>query len=239
MELINYPTPRRERRAVDNGNTDVAAIGIVHNERGRSLSREDQGGRHHRDGGARHSPLPLPSLSLLLPLRLFLVRRLVVALMPPHLILSTLSLPLHAQPRPIEALLPLVHWRLSSRLPLVCRLVVTSPRASALCHLSLRSRHTHPSLTPPLCSRQLVVTSHLFAPPPPLHAPPPHNWLCCRRCQCTSVNAQASLPSSRLRLSPLSQVVKLALSPSSSITIVIVSIWRHSKWCALCFVLIG
>ena len=195
-----------------------------------------------RDGGARHSPLPLPSPSLLLPLRSFLVRRLVVALMPPHLILSTLPLPLHAQPRPIEALLPLVHWRLSSCLPLVCRLVVASPRASALCHLLSRSRHTHPSLTPPLCSRQLGVTSHLFAPPPPLHAPPPHGWLCCRRCRCTglvAVNAQTSLPSSRLQLSPSLQVVELVLSPSSSITIVVVSIWRHSKWCALCFVLVG
>ena len=45
MELINYPTPRRERRAADNGDTTVAAIGVVRNERGRSLSPEDQGGR--------------------------------------------------------------------------------------------------------------------------------------------------------------------------------------------------
>ena len=44
MELINYPIPRRERRAADDGNTAVAAIGVVRNERGRSLSREDQGG---------------------------------------------------------------------------------------------------------------------------------------------------------------------------------------------------
>ena len=44
MELINCPTPRRERRAADDGNTAVATIGIVRNERGRSLSREDQGG---------------------------------------------------------------------------------------------------------------------------------------------------------------------------------------------------
>ncbi len=162
-------------------------------------------------------------------------------MLPPHLILSTLPLPLHAQPRPIEALSPLVHWRLSSHLPLVCRLVVASPRASALCHLLSRSCHTHRSLTPPLCSRQLVVTSHLFAPPPPLHVPLPHDWLCCRHCQCTAVNAQASLPLSRLQLSPLLQVVELALSPSLSITIVIVIvlIWQHSKWCALCFVLVG
>ena len=45
MELINYPTPRRERRTADDGDTAVAAIGVVRNERGRSLSRDDQGGR--------------------------------------------------------------------------------------------------------------------------------------------------------------------------------------------------
>ena len=45
MELINYPTPRHERRAADNGDTDVAAIGVVRNERGQSLSREDQDSR--------------------------------------------------------------------------------------------------------------------------------------------------------------------------------------------------
>jgi hypothetical protein len=55
-------------------------------------------------------------------------------------------------------------------------------RASASRHLSSCSRRTHPSSTPPLCSCQLVVVSHLFAPPPPLHAPPPHDWLYrCRR----------------------------------------------------------
>jgi hypothetical protein len=56
MELINYPTPRRKRRAADNGNTNVAAIGVVRNERGRSLSHEDQGGRRQvPDGSARDS----------------------------------------------------------------------------------------------------------------------------------------------------------------------------------------
>jgi hypothetical protein len=56
MELINYPTPCRERRAADNGDTDVAAIGVVRNERGRSLSREDQGSRRQfPDGSARDS----------------------------------------------------------------------------------------------------------------------------------------------------------------------------------------
>ena len=56
MELINYPTSRRERRAADNGDTDVAAIGVVRNEHGQSLSREDQGGRRQvPDGSARDS----------------------------------------------------------------------------------------------------------------------------------------------------------------------------------------
>ena len=56
MESINYPTPRHERRAADNNDTDVAAIGIIHNERGRSLSRKDQGGRRQvPDGSARDS----------------------------------------------------------------------------------------------------------------------------------------------------------------------------------------
>ena len=45
MELINYPTPRRERRTADDGDTAVAANGVVRDERGRSLGREDQGGR--------------------------------------------------------------------------------------------------------------------------------------------------------------------------------------------------
>ena len=46
MELINYPTPRRKRHATDDGDTAVAAIGVIHNERDHSLIREDQGGRH-------------------------------------------------------------------------------------------------------------------------------------------------------------------------------------------------
>ncbi len=45
MELIYYPAPHRERRAANDGDTAVAAIGVVRNERGRSLSREGQGGR--------------------------------------------------------------------------------------------------------------------------------------------------------------------------------------------------
>ena len=50
MELINDPTPRHERRAADNGDTDVAAIGDVRNERGH------QGGRRQvPDGSTRDS----------------------------------------------------------------------------------------------------------------------------------------------------------------------------------------
>jgi hypothetical protein len=94
---------------------------------------------------------------------------------------------LNAQPLPIEAPLPLVRWHFSFRLPLVRRLVVASTSASALRHLLSCSRRTHLSSTPPLCSRQLVVVSHLFAPPPPLDAPPPHNWLCHRRRRCAGV----------------------------------------------------
>ena len=56
MELLNYPTPRHERRAADNGDSDVAAIGVVRNERGRSLSHEDQGSRCQvPDGSAQDS----------------------------------------------------------------------------------------------------------------------------------------------------------------------------------------
>ena len=84
-------------------------------------------------------------------------------------------------------------------------------RASALHHLLLRCRLTHPSSTPLLCSRQLVVASHLFAPPLPLDAPPPDNWLChCRHryAGVVAVDVQTSLPLSRLRLLPSSLVVK-------------------------------
>jgi hypothetical protein len=45
MELIYYPAPRCKKHAADDGDTAVAAIGVVRNERGRSLSREGQGGR--------------------------------------------------------------------------------------------------------------------------------------------------------------------------------------------------
>ena len=44
MELIYYPAPRRKRRAADDGDTAVAAIGVIHIERGRSLSHKGQWG---------------------------------------------------------------------------------------------------------------------------------------------------------------------------------------------------
>jgi hypothetical protein len=44
MELTYYPAPCRKRRAADNGDTAVAAIGVIRNERGPSLSRKGQGG---------------------------------------------------------------------------------------------------------------------------------------------------------------------------------------------------
>jgi hypothetical protein len=46
--------------------------------------------------------------------------------------------------------------------------------ASTLHRLSSHSRLSRPSSTPPLCSRRLVVVSHLVAPLPPLDAPPAH-----------------------------------------------------------------
>jgi hypothetical protein len=44
MELIYYPAPHHERRAANDSDTAVAAISIVRNERGRSLSRKGKGG---------------------------------------------------------------------------------------------------------------------------------------------------------------------------------------------------
>ena len=98
-----------------------------------SAGRTKAAAAKSQDGGARHFLLPslLPLLSP--PPRLSLVCRLVVASMPPPLVLSTLPLPINAQPWPLEAPLPLVCWRLSSHLPLVCRLVVVLPVVACLC----------------------------------------------------------------------------------------------------------
>ena len=41
MDLIYYSAPHCERRNADNGCATIAAIGIVHHEYGRSLSRKD------------------------------------------------------------------------------------------------------------------------------------------------------------------------------------------------------
>ena len=102
------------------------------------------------DGGVWHSPLPLPSPSLLPPLRKSLIRRLVVVLMPPPLILSTLPPPLLRPPS------PLVCWRLPSRLSLVRRLVVASPVVACLCLASaFVAQLPHTSILDP---------SSLFAP---------------------------------------------------------------------------
>ena len=128
--------------------------------------------------------------------------------MPPPLILSTLPPPLNAQPWPIEAPLPLVRWRFSSHLPLVRRLVVASTSASASRHLLSRSRRgVYPR---PL---RFVRAS----------------WLLCRissqrlrlstrhrlttGCVVAVADAQASLPSSRLQLSPSSHPVELRHRP--------------------------
>jgi hypothetical protein len=137
MELINYPTPRRERRAAYNGDTNVAAIA-----RPKPQPRGP--------GRSPPSPLSSPLLLLLPPPRSSLVQRLVVALMPPPLILSTLPPPLNAQPRPIEAPSHLVHWCLSSRLPLVCQLVVASPVVACLGLAShFVGQPPHPSILDP------------------------------------------------------------------------------------------
>jgi hypothetical protein len=122
-----------------------------------------------------------------------------VALMPlPAILLSTLPLPLNAQPRPIKA--PCLLSAGAS--PPVCLLFAGClsrrmlSRASALRHLLSRSHLTYQSSTPLLRLRQLVVASHLFAPPMPLNVPPTHNWLCRRRHRCPgvgAVDAQVSL----------------------------------------------
>jgi hypothetical protein len=45
MELIYYPAPRHKRRSADDGDTAVAAIGVIRKEHGRRLSPKGQGGR--------------------------------------------------------------------------------------------------------------------------------------------------------------------------------------------------
>jgi hypothetical protein len=109
----------------DNGDTAIATSVIRKSAAAASAARTRAVTAKFRDSGARHFPWPLPSPLPLLspPLQKSLVCRLVVASMPPPLVLSNLPLLLKT---PIEAPSPLVLWRLSSRLPLVCRLVVAS-----------------------------------------------------------------------------------------------------------------
>ncbi len=93
------------------------------------------------------------SLSLLPPPRSSLLCRLVVALMPPPLILSTLPPPLNAQPWSIEAPSPVVCWCLSSHLPLVRQLVAALPvgaclrLASPFCRTGAVQVHPRPLLS--------------------------------------------------------------------------------------------
>ena len=91
--------------------------------------------------------------------------------------------------------------------------------ASASRHLSSRSRYTRPSSTPPLCSRQLIVASHLFAPPPPLTMPPPYDWLCRLRRRCTGIFAVVAIAIVTLVASCRAGVIALV--------IVVVDVHRH------------
>lgn len=174
MELYYYPTHRQERRAANNGLD-------------RSLSHKDQGvATKSCDGGATAFPVTiavtvayaaatvvshLPAgccvdASASRPLDFASTsQRATLAYRGP-----TASCPLELEPLLLFA----------SRSPTGCH-IVCLPRASASRHLLSCSRLTGSSLTPPLSSRQPVVTSHHFTPPPPLDASPPHDWLCRHR----------------------------------------------------------
>ena len=79
---------------------------------------------------------------------------------------------LDAQPLHLDVPSPLVHWRLSSLLHRVCRLVVASPLAVPPLLRVTYSRAAASRvlpLPPPLCLHRLVVVSHLdTAPVPPI-----------------------------------------------------------------------
>jgi hypothetical protein len=98
-------------------------------------------------------------------------------------------------------------------------------RASALRHLLSRSRRTRPSSTLPLCSCQLVVALHLFTPPPPLDAPPSHDWLCCRHRLCAGVFAVVAITIVTLVTSRQAGVIVLV--------IVVVNVRRHRRRCCI------
>ena len=149
-----------------------------------------------RDGGVRHFLSPSLSPSLLLPPRSSLICRLVVGLMPLPLILSTLPPPLNGQPRPIKAPLPLVRWCLSSRLPLVCGLVVALPVVPCL-HLGspFVAQPPHASILDPItsfmpagCHVTSLCTTSASQPAAASRLavllPLPMRRRCCRQCAC-------------------------------------------------------
>jgi len=125
-----------------------------------SAARTREDAAKSRDGGAWHfsSPLQSASPSLSPPPQKSLVCRLVVVAMPLPLVLSTLPPIFNAHQGPVAScpLAPLFPF--ASRSPAGCRIAccrVPPPRIT-------NSHLTHPSLTPPLHLRQLVVTSHIF-----------------------------------------------------------------------------
>ncbi len=136
MELINYPTPRAAARDVlpTMATPMLPPLASSAMSAAKALAARTRAVavKSRMAAAARGIPLPSPSPLLLPPPRSSLIQRLAVALMPPPLILLTLPPPLNSQPRPIEAPSPLVHWCLSSRLPLVHRLVVASPVVACL-----------------------------------------------------------------------------------------------------------
>ena len=87
---------------------------------------------------------------------------------------------LNVQPQPIDAPAPLFCWRLSSRLPLLCRLVVVSPLVMLPPpHVTFRraaASQVHPR--PPLFIRASWSSHHISSHHPlPLNAPLSHEWL--------------------------------------------------------------
>ena len=91
------------------------------------------GVRHTNPTKAQQHHYALVGYPVFLQPRSSLVCRQVLALLPLPLTLSTLPPPLNVQPQPIKAPLPLVRWRLSSSLALICWLVVASPVVVCLC----------------------------------------------------------------------------------------------------------
>ena len=98
-------------------------------------------------------------------------------------------------------------------------------RASASHHLLSRSCRTRPSSTPPLCSPQLVVALHLFAPPKPLDVPPPHDWLCHCRHRCAGVFAVVAIVIVTLVASRRAGVIALI--------VIVVDVRHHRHRCRI------